>query len=97
MKNFLLYCDLSTLKCTSDEINVVLDSFSESYSQVNDSLWFFKYDIKNYFSQLPKEEYIFQHYFEQFITENSIIFIEKLHDNYYYQLPDTNHDFLQQD
>lgn len=96
MEFFLLYCDLSTLKCTSDEINVTLNSFTESYSQVNDSLWFFKYDAKT-FNPLPKEEYIFYEYFEQFITENSIIFIEKLRNDYYYQLPDTNHDFLQQD
>ena len=97
MKKFLLYCDLSTLKCTSDEINVVLDSFAESHSQVNDSLWFFKYDVENDFDPLPKEEHLFYDYFEQFVTENSIIFIEKLRDDHYYQLPDANHDFLQQD
>ncbi len=95
MQIFLLYCDLSTLKCTSDEINATLNSFTESYSQVNDSLWFFKYD-KN-FSPLPKEEYIFYEYFEQFVTENSIIFIEKLHNGHFYQLPDISHSFLEQD
>ena len=97
MKNFLLYCDLSTMKCTSDEINSVLESFAESYSQVNNSLWFFKYTDGFDGNPFSKEVHLFYDYFEQFVTENSIIFIEKLRDNHYYQLPDANHDFLQQD
>ena len=97
MKYFLLYCDLSTMKCSSDEINSTLSVFTESYSQVNNSLWFFKYDAENDFNPLPKEEHLFYDHFEQFVTENSIIFIEKLRDDHYYQLPDANHEFLQQD
>jgi hypothetical protein len=97
MKTFLLYCDLSTMLCTADEINEALNSFASSFLQVNDSLWFFKYDAEHDFDPLPKEEHLFYDYFEQFTTEDSIIFIELLNDDYFYQLPEEIHDFLSQD
>lgn len=97
MKYFLLYCDLSTMKCTADEISATLETFAESYSQVNNSFWFFKYDVESDLNPLPKEEHLFYDYFEQFTDENSTVFIEKLRNDHYYQLPDANHHFLEQD
>lgn len=97
MKNFLLYCDLSTMNCTAEEINKTLSSFTKSHSQVNNSLWFFKYDVERDFHPLPKEERIFYDYFEQFVNKDSVIFIEKLRNDHYYQLPDATNDFLSQD
>ena len=78
MKTFLLYCDLATMNCTSNEINETLQSFAESFSQVNDSLWFFKYDVAHDLNPLPKEEHLFYDHFERFTNKNSIIFIEQL-------------------
>lgn len=97
MKFFLLYCDLSTMKCTADEICTILKTFAKSYSQVNISLWFFKYDVANDLDPLPKEEHLFYDYFQEFCNENSIIFIEILRNDHYYQLPETIHYFLEQD
>lgn len=97
MTTFLLYCDLATMNCTAGNINETLASFADSFSQVNDSLWFFKYDVHLSDSPLPKEEVLFYDFFEKFTDENSIIFIEKLHDTHFYQLPDETHDFLSQD
>ena len=97
MKIFLLYCDLSTMHCNTTEINEVLNSFASSFQQVNGSLWFFKYDAAHDFNPLPKEEHLFYDHFEQFTDKNSIIFIEQLSDDYFYQLPDKIHDFLSQD
>ena len=97
MKTFLLYCDLSTMLCTADEINEALNSFASSFLQVNDSLWFFKYDAEHDFNSLPKEEHLFYDYFEQFTDENSVIFIQRLNNDYFYQLPDEIHDFLSRD
>lgn len=96
MKYFLLYCDLSTMKCTADEINSTLENFARSYSQVNNSLWFFKYNEETDLNPLPKEEHLFYDYFEKFTNENSIIFIEKLRNDHFYQLPETSHRFLEQ-
>ena len=53
MTTFLLYCDLATMNCTADNINETLASFADSFSQVNDSLWFFKYDVHRSNSPLP--------------------------------------------
>lgn len=97
MKYFSLYCDLSTMKCTANEICATLESFAESYSQVNNSLWFFKYTDGFDGNPLPKEEHLFYDYFEKFTDKNSTIFIEKLRDDHYYLLPDANHRFLEQD
>lgn len=97
MKTFLLYCDLSTMNCTVDKINATLNSFTSSFIQVNDSLWFFKYDVESDFDPLPKEEHLFYDYFRQFTSENSTIFIDILHDKYYYQFPDAVCDFLELD
>ena len=97
MQTFLLSCDLSTMKCTVEDINAILTSFASDHIQVNTSLWFFKYDESKACSPLRKEEHLFCTYFEQLTNKDSIIFIEKLTDKHYYNLPDIFHDFLVQD
>lgn len=97
METFLLYCDLSTMKCTVDDINNTLQGFSDCFIQVNNSLWFFRYDIKRDVNPLPKEENIFYKHFEKFTSKESIFFIEILSNKYFYEFPDTVHNWLQQD
>ena len=97
MSKFLLYCDLSTMNCSASDICRELSQFSNDYVQVNSSLWFFKYSDSSANSPLPKDEYLFYEHFEKFTNENSIIFIEILHDEHYYILPDKVHRFLEKD
>lgn len=97
MQKFILYCDLSTMNCTGDDICKELEKFAIGYVQVNDSLWFFKYNNENDSDPLPNDEHLFYDHFEQFTNEKSIIFIEILHRDHYYNLPDDVHIFLEQD
>lgn len=94
MLNFLLYCDLSTMSCTAHDINAELQKFSKGYVQVNDSLWFFKYPDGFDGNPLPKDEHLFYDHFQKFTNDESTIFIEILHNNHYYFLPEEAHSFL---
>lgn len=97
MLRFLLYCDLSTMNCTVNDINVELQKFTNGYAQVNDSLWFFKYPDGFDGNPLPKDEHLFYDHFEKFTNDSSIIFIEILRRDHYYNLPDEVHSFLESD
>lgn len=97
MLNFLLYCDLSTMNCTADDINAELQEFSNGYAQANNSLWFFKYPDGFDGSPLPKDEHLFYDHFQKFANDDSIIFIEILRRDHYYVLPDKVHSFLESD
>ncbi len=97
MQKFILYCDLSTMNCSADDICNELEKFTMGYAQANNSLWFFKYDNESDFTPLPNDEHLFYDHFEQFTSEESIIFIEILRHDHYYNLPDDVHDFLEQD
>lgn len=97
MQKFILYCDLSTMNCTADDICNELEKFTMDYVQANNSLWFFKYDDKSDFDPLPNDEHLFYDHFEQFTNEESIIFIEILRRDHYYNLPDDVHNFLERD
>lgn len=92
--NFLLYCDIPTLNCTADDINLELSTFAKSYIQVNDSLWFFKYPDGFDGSFFSKEEHLFYDHFEKFAGKTGNVFIERLTNNDFYQLPDEVCDFL---
>lgn len=94
MKVFLLYCDLATISCTSEKINSTLDSFADSYIQVNDSLWFFKYDSSSDFDPLPIHEHLCYDYFNQYVSENSLFFMEELSPNFYSIFPEEVSYFL---
>ncbi len=96
MQKFILYCDLSTMNCTSNDICKELEKFTMGYAQVNNSLWFFKYDNESDLDPLPNDEHLFYDHFEQFTNEESIIFIEILRNDHYYNLPDDVHNFLEQ-
>ena len=97
MLKLLLYCDLSTMNCSAEDINRELSSFSKSYIQANNSLWFFKYPDDFDGNYLPKDQYLFCNHFEKFTNEDSIIFIEVLRDDHYYNLPDKVCSFLESD
>lgn len=97
MLKFLLYCDLSTMKCTVADIEKELSRFASSFVKVNNSLWFFKYPNSYDGSPLPKEEHLFLDYFDKFTHDDSIIYMEKISDNYYFNLPDDICGFLEQD
>ncbi len=97
MQKFILYCDLSTMNCTADDICKELEKFTLGYVQANNSLWFFKYDNESALNPLPQSEHLFCDHFEQFINEESIIFIDPLRRDYYYNLPNDLHNFLDQD
>jgi hypothetical protein len=85
------------MNCTSYDINVELKKISGSYVQVNDSLWFFKYPDSFDGNPLPKDEHLFYDHFEKFTNENSVIFIEVLRNDHYYNLPDEVSSFLESD
>lgn len=97
MQKFILYCDLPTMNCTVDDIFKELEKFTMGYIQANSSLWFFKYDDECNYNPLPNEVYLFHEHFEQFTNKESIIFIEILRRDHYYNLPDNVHNFLEQD
>lgn len=97
MQKFILYCDLSTMNCSADDICKQLKMFTMGYVQANNSLWFFKYDDERDFDPLPNDEHLFYDHFEQFTNEESIIFIEILRRDHFYNLPDDVHNFLEQD
>ena len=94
MLRFALYCDLSTMSCTAQDINKELSAFADSYVQVTDSLWLFRYPDGFDGNPLPKEEHLFYDHFEKFTGEDGIIFLEILRNNDYYNLPDSAHQFL---
>lgn len=94
MLQFILYCDLSTMNCVASDINEELSSFAQSYVQVNNALWFFKYTNTFAGSCLPKEEQLFYDHFEKFTNKDSIIFLSMLDDKYYYNLPEIANQFL---
>ena len=94
MLRFALYCDLSTMYCTAQDINDELSKFAKSYVQANNSLWFFRYPSGFDGNPLPKDEHLFYDHFEKFTDEESIIFIEILRDDHFYNLPDSVHQFL---
>lgn len=97
MLKFLLYCDLATMNCKASDIENELSKFASSFVKANDSLWFFKYPEGFDGSCLPKEEHLFLDYLEKFTDDNSIVYIEKVSDNYYFNLPDNICDFLATD
>ena len=74
-----------------------LKKISRSHVQVNDSLWFFKYPDDFDGNLLPKDEQLFYDHFEKFTNENSIIFIEVLRNDHYYNLPNEVSSFLESD
>lgn len=94
MLNFLLYCDLSTMNCSASDINTELSDFANSYVQVNNSLWFFKYPDGFDGNPLPKDEHLFYDHFEKFTDEDSVIFLAILDKNHYYNLPENVVQFL---
>ena len=63
MQKFLLYCDLSTMNCTSNDICKELSTFTISYVQATSSLWFFKYDNERDLDILPNYEHLFYDHF----------------------------------
>ena len=97
MLQFILYCDLPTMKCTASDINAELSSFADFHMQVNDTLWLFKYPEGFVEDSRPKEEHLFCDHFEKFTDENSVIFLAPLDGNHYYILPDAAHRFLSAD
>lgn len=97
MQKFILYCDLSTMNCTADDICKELEKFTLGYVQTNNSLWFFKYDNESDFNPFSNDEHLFYDHFEKFTNEESIIFLEILRRDHYYNLPDDVHNFLEQD
>lgn len=92
--DFLLYCDLSTMSCTTADINLELYDFAKSFVQINDSLWLFKYPSGFNGSPLQKPNYLFLEYFEKFTNDDSVIFIQQLDGNDYYSLPDEACEFI---
>lgn len=94
MLQFLLYCDLSTMNCTAQDINAELSKFADSYVQATDSLWFFRYPDGFDGNPLPREEHLFRDHFKKFAGEDGIIFIEIMKNDYFYNLPDSAHQFL---
>lgn len=99
MLKFLLYCDLPTMNCTAQDINQELSEFADSYVQVNDGLWFFKYPDTYTGSFLAKGEQLFYDHFEKFTDDSSIMFLSKfdLDDCHYRILPDAVDRFLDSD
>ena len=97
MQKFILYCDLSTMNCTVDDICKELEKCTMGYMQANSSLWFFKYDDESHLNSLPNEAHLFYEHFEQFTNKESILFIEVLRYDHYCNLPDDVRNFLEQD
>lgn len=96
MLTFMLYCDMSKIKASSNDITTILKEFSDSYIQLNDCVWFFKYPDGYNGSPLHKEEFLFYEYFEQLTDNESTIMICRMND-VFYDFPDTISHFLEQD
>lgn len=93
---YMLYCDLSTLNCTSKELENKIASYSNKYHKINDNFWLFsvsKYIASTVF--MEPNEYLIINILEEYITENSIIFSSKISSKQYYcELPQDAINFL---
>lgn len=97
MLKLMLFCDLTTLNCTVEDIESELSSFSNSFTKVNGSMWFFTYPSEFNGSFLPKPEQIFNDHFEKFTNDNSLVYIGILSEDNYYMLSDESSQFLSQE
>ena len=93
----MLYCDLSTMSCCADDIDNELSSFARSFLRANNSLWFFECSNEFNGSFLPTEENIFYDNFEKYTNEDSIIYLDVVQKQSFYNLPDNVSEFLQED
>lgn len=91
---YFLYFDMSTIKCTTEDIDNTLRSFAKDYRRINNSSWIFTYpnEFDGHFT--CKEDYLIDEHFDCYFNENSIFFIVKLKEHYNYQLPDEVCDFI---
>lgn len=96
MFKFILYCDLNTLRCTSEDINKELRAFSGKFLQVNTSLWIFTYPNEYQGYQITHEEHIFLEYFEKYTDTESIIVITEVSNTvrFFGELPQVALDLL---
>lgn len=85
------------MACSADDIDNELSSFARLFLRVNNSLWFFECSDEFNGSFLPAEESIFYDHFEKFTDKGSIIYLDVVQKQSFYNLPDNVSEFLQED
>ena len=97
MMAFLFYCDMSSVKCTVNDIDNELLTFAKSYLRVNDSLCIFKYPKRFDGHFVQPCEWIFEEHFAKFMDDNSIAYISEITDRCYFSPSDPVLEYLKQD
>ena len=97
MHNYLIYCDISTMKCTAEGIDQQLEKHTQGYVRVNDSLWLTKLPEEYLGTMLRKEEFLLDIVLGDCVAADSFIIIAPLDQNAHWNLPDELHSFLSSD
>ena len=96
---YMLCCDISTLRCTSDDLERVLSEFSTRYYKISDSLWLFcaSKDAAIYADVSPNR-YVITHLLREYTTPESPLFSFRIPEHEcYWELPDSVEEFLSVD
>ena len=94
---YVLCCDISTLRCTSAELELKLAEFSNRYHKASDNLWFYCVPRdKAAHKFISPDEYLITFVLHDYLTPYSIAFTSEIPNNrYYYELPQDAIDFLE--
>ena len=93
---YMFCCDLSTLRCTSAELETKIADYSSRYHRLSDNLWLYcapKDKVSHLF--VSPDEYFVTNILREYTTFESVVFsfaIPKT--GYYYELPQDAIDFL---
>ena len=96
---YMLCCDVSTLRCTANDLEQVLSEFSTRYYKVSDSLWLFcAHKDATAQSLVSPNEYVITHLLREYTTPESSLFSFRIPEHgCYWELPDAAEEFLSVD
>lgn len=96
---YMLCCDISTLRCTSSELETKIADFSTKYHKLSDNLWLYCAPKEKCAEDLiSPDEYLITKILGDFILPDSIVFsFEIPQRNCYWELPQDAVAFLASD
>lgn len=94
----MLCCDMSTLRCTSFDLERILQEFSTRYYKVSDGLWLF---CAPKYAALPAlvslNEYLVTYLLREYTTPESSVISAPFRRGCYWELPAAAEEFLSVD
>lgn len=93
---YMFCCDLSTLRCTSTELEAEIADYSSRYCKVSNSLWLYcAPKHKTAHALVSPDEYFVTNILRKYTTPDSVVFTFAIpKTGYYYELPQDAVDFL---